>query len=330
MKRDSNIDLLKTISIILVILVHSLPRDVQMLIGRPLILQHAVPIFMVLFGYNRVKSVEKKNITQTIELYKWDYVWKQIKTILVPYILVWLMFEFPMGRYLEATPIEFIRSFALGGRGPGGYFIVLMIQAILFFPILYHIFKKINPVAALTGIFVVNKLLEVMSVNMNPDLYRVLIIRHIFSIALGIYLAKNKDEISIKKWIPLVLVSLVYIISVDYGGVHFTIEHMWDSQHPFAYFWTFLLVYGGLKLPFREFSLVTLIGKSSYFIFLTQKIYFMFRDQFFENISYGVDTVISIIVSVALGIGFYYLAKNNYFIPYRKDLALQSMKRKEK
>lgn len=316
MKRNSNIDLLKTISILLVIVIHALPMNVQMVLGRPFIMQHAVPVFMILFGYNRVKSIEKRKLTAATDLYEWTYLWKQLKTILIPYAAVWLLFEFSyFGLIHGGAPLDLIESFVIGGRGPGGYFILLMVQAILFFPILFHVIDRFQPEKALTGIFLVNILLEVMSADMHPDMYRLLITRHIFTIALGIYLAKREESITLKKWLPLVAFSLLYIISVDYGGVHFAIEHMWDSQHAPAYFWTFLLVYLGLKVPFKERSLITLIGKSSYHIFLIQKIYFMFRNALFSDIPYQIDVFISVFVSVALGIGFYMFAKNykSYF-----------------
>lgn len=314
MKRNPTIDLMKTTSIILVILVHSLPRDIQMMIGRPLFLQHAVPAFMVLFGYNRVKSIERKGIDTLAELTKWDAIRNQLKGILIPYVVVWVIFELSFGLAVNANLIDMVQSFILGGRGPGGYFIVLMVQAILLFPFLYHFMNRIRPVKALTILFILNLGLELLSINMNPELYRVLIVRHIFSIALGIHLAKHKDKIDLKKWVPLVIVSLVYIISVDYGGEHLFIEHMWDSQHPPAYFWTFFMVFIGLSLPLKRNRVITFIGQSSYFVFLVQKVYFMFRNAFFATIPYGLDTLISLLISLTLGIGFYYLVKNNYFI----------------
>lgn len=314
MKRNFTIDLLKAISIILVVLVHSLPREVQMLIGRPLFLQHAVPVFMILFGYNRVKSIERKGLEEIADLFKWEYIWKQVKGILNPYFFIWLLFELSFSLALNKRLIDMTQSFVMGGRGPGGYFIVLMIQAIIFFPFLYTVMNRFNPFKVLMGVFFVNLALETMSANMDPELYRVLILRHLFSIALGVYLAKREHEINILKWLPLVILSLVYIISVDYGGAYFGIEHMWDSQHAPAYFWTFFLVYLALKLPIKENALVTKVGQSSYFIFLVQKVYFMFRNEFFSGISFGTDTLISLTISISLGISFYYLAKNNYYI----------------
>lgn len=332
MKRNSNIDLLKTISILLVIVIHALPMDVQMVLGRPFTMQHAVPVFMILFGYNRVKSIEKRNLTGASDLYEWTYLWKQLKAILVPYTAIWVIFEFTyFGLGQGTVPLDLFESFVVGGRGPGGYFILLMVQAILFFPILFQIMDRFQPVKALTGIFLVNILLEMMSVNMHPDMYRLLITRHIFTIALGIYLAKREDSIKIKNWLPLVGVSLIYISIVDYGGVHFIIEHMWDSQHPPAYFWTFLLVYLGLKVSFKEVSIVTFIGKSSYHIFLVQKIYFMFRNLFFSSIPYGLDVVVSLIISVTLGIAFYMICKNyNSYFNNRRDYVFEMDKYREK
>lgn len=314
MKRNSNIDLLKTISIVCVIIIHSLPRDIQMLIGRPLFLQHAVPVFMILFGYNRVKSSERKERHSFRDLFHWDNLSSQLKNIFVPYFIVWALFELSYGLAVNKGLTEIVQSFVLGGRGPGGYFIVLMVQAILLFPALYSLFNRYNPIKALTGIFLLNIILEAMSINMNPELYRVFISRHIFSIALGIFLAKRKEILSLKKWITFIGISLIYIISVEYFDVHYFIEHMWDSQHALAYFWTFFLVYIGLSLPIKSFKWVTEIGQSSYYIFLIQKIYFMFRNAFFSNIPYGLDTVISLVISITLGIGFYYLSKNNYFL----------------
>lgn len=329
MRRNSNIDLLKTISILLVIIIHAVPHHLQMMMGRPFILQHAVPVFMVLFGYNRMNSIKRRGLEETAELYKAKYLWRQMKTVLIPYAVLWFFIELPFFRFARHVSIlELFESFIIGGRGPGGYFVVLMIQAILLFPLLYHLLERYHPGVMLVVIFIGNKVLEIASAGMHPDLYRLLIIRHIIAIALGIYLAKREEKISIIRWVPLAIISLIYIASVDYGGVHFTIEHMWDSQHPTAYFWTFMLVYGGLNLPFKEVSIITLIGKSSYHIFLVQKIYFMFRNQLFENIPFGVDTIISIVISVTLGIAFYYVSKNNYFMDNKRNLKVSLEKYK--
>lgn len=320
-KRNPNIDWLKTICILLVIYIHAVPREVQMVLGRPFYLPHAVPVFMILFGYNRVKSVERRDLEEIDELYDSPFLMKQIKSILVPYILLWVTIELPYWRSIgEVSVNELILSFLEGGRGPGGYFIVLMIQAILLFPLLYWIMEKVGDIKGLTFLFIANIGIEMLSAGMHPDFYRLFISRHIFTIALGIYLAKNEEKINIKKWIPLGIISLVYIVAVEYAGMEFFIEHMWESQHPPAYFWTFLLAFAGMSLPMKESKWVTLVGKSSLHIFLVQKIYFMFRNQHFENMHSAIDLVLSMLLCVTLGVMLFQLENMYYGMRKKRKL----------
>lgn len=320
-KRNPNIDWLKTICILLVIYIHAVPREVQMLLGRPFYLPHAVPVFMILFGYNRVKSVERRDLEEIDELYDSPFLMKQLKSILVPYVLLWLTIELPYWRSIgEISVNELVLSFLEGGRGPGGYFIVLMIQAILLFPLLYWIMDKLGDMKALVLLFIANIGIEILSAGMHPDMYRLFISRHIFAIVLGIYLAKNEEKIDIKKWIPLGIVSLTYIVAVEYVEMEFFIEHMWESQHPPAYFWTFLLAFVGMSIPMRESKWITLVGKSSLHIFLVQKLYFMFRNQHFENMHSAIDLILSMILCVSLGVILYQLEMTYYSLRKKRKL----------
>jgi peptidoglycan/LPS O-acetylase OafA/YrhL len=320
-KRNINIDWLKTICMLMVIYIHAVPREVQMLLGRPLYLPHAVPIFMILFGYNRGKSVERRELEEIDELYDSPFLLKQLKSIMIPYTFLWVMIELPYWRAIGGVDArELILSFLEGGRGPGGYFIVLMIQAILLFPLLYWVMEKIGDIRSLVLVFILNIGIEFLSIPMNPDLYRLFISRHIFAIALGVYLAKNEEKINIKHWLPLASISLFYVITVEYGGAHYFIEHMWESQHPPAYFWTFVLAFIGMKLPIKGNAWITTIGKSSLHIFLVQKIYFMFRNQHFENMHSAVDLILSMILCVSLGVAFYMLENKYHKLRKNKKL----------
>lgn len=320
-KRNPNIDWLKTLCILLVIYIHAVPREVQMLLGRPFYLPHAVPVFMILFGYNRVKSAERRDLEDIDELYDSPFIFKQLKSVLLPYIVLWLFVELPYWRAIgELNISELFLSFIQGGRGPGGYFIVLMVQAILLFPLLYWGMEKLGDKKGLFLIFIANIGLEFASAGMHPDVYRLFISRHIFVIALGIYLAKHEEKIQIFKWLPLAIGSLLYIVAVEYGGMQFMIEHMWESQHPPAYFWTFVLAYLGMSIPINGSKWTRIVGQSSLHIFLVQKLYFMFRNQHFENMHSGIDLVLSMILCVTLGVLLYEVEKQFYRFQRKQKL----------
>lgn len=306
MKRNINIDFLKAISIMFVILMHSLPVDKQMQMGRPFIFMQAVPIFMILFGYNSTGSLNRNGFT---EKYNWGYILRKIRGLLIPYTLIWISEFFYFTIVDNYSVGQLIYSYFTGGEGTGGYFILIMVQAVFLSPILFKVINSYDKLGLL-AIFVINVLLESASVGVAPENYRLMITRYIFAIALGIYLAKNKDKIKISRWVPLAFVSLLYIYAVEYNDQHFLIEHLWTSQHFPVYFWTFLIVYFVMKVPFKnEHPLINRIGESSYFIFLIQKVYFIYIWWLLPGIGYKTNTVLSLIVCTVVGIGLFYLYK---------------------
>ena len=175
----------------------------------------------------------------------------------------------------------YIYGYFTGGYGPGGYFMLILIQAILVTPIIYKIMKD-NHNSGLVIMFVISTLLELICkiFNVDPGLYRLLIVRYIFAIAIGIWIAKNKKTKNYLWILILSVVSIAYITSVQYFGKVYITEYMWTAEHAPAYFYVAILVYIGLN--FFDLSklgksglILTSIGKRSYYIYLAQMLYFM-------------------------------------------------------
>ena len=301
MKRNLNIDFMKTIAILSVILIHMTSTSQELALLAPLHYLLAMPIFMIISGFNSAKSYSYKNYSNVKEYYDWQKLFKKIIKLWIPYSIVFiiqLLIIFISGNQLSLT--QLITGFFTGGFGPGGYFMLILIQGILITPLIYKLMEKNNNIGLVT-MFVISTVTELMCkiVNINPDIYRILIVRYIFAIAIGIWMAKNKN-IKNYLWIScLSILSVIYIVSVQYYGKIYLTEYMWTAEHAPAYFYVSLIVFVGLhfydlnKLG-RIGIFVTLIGSKSYYIYLAQMIYFMLP------ITYS-DSNIMIVLQIVLG-----------------------------
>jgi peptidoglycan/LPS O-acetylase OafA/YrhL len=130
------IDFLKGIAISWVLIIH-LEAFLHFNLGWfDLILQFAVPMFMAIMALNFAISWEKNsNLKQ--------YFFRRAKRFLPPFFValsvstilaVWLNLP------LEFGERQLVGYFFLGGSG--NYFIPVLFQFVLFFPVLYFIFKK--------------------------------------------------------------------------------------------------------------------------------------------------------------------------------------------
>ena len=93
-------------------------------------------------------------------------------------------------------------------------------------------------------LFVISIAFEIVCllIDMSESIYRLLVIRYLFALTLGVWLALNSKKINYKWLIPLAIISLVYITGVNYFDWVLIMEKFWLSQHAPSYFWTLLLI----------------------------------------------------------------------------------------
>jgi len=320
MKRELQIDYLKGLAIISVILLHSLTINQRDIIGGTYYILQAIPVFLILAGYNTIRSYLNKGITDLNSCYEKSYLMKKFKRIVLPYIFIWileLLILVITKQPVAITAKNLLILFIIGGWGPGGYFVALMVQFIIIIPVLYKIAQYNRYVMLITS-FIISMSFEIIShySNISNNYYRIASFRFLFAVALGVYLALYQ----IKKrrlLIVGVLFSLVYITSINYFGLTLPVYNIWQSQNAPSFLWAFALVIIGLKkLPSKSKTimgqLLGEIGRRSYHIFLCQALYFMSLVGLTSNLKVYIATPINVIVSIVLGLVFYQIETKFY------------------
>ena len=131
-----------------------------------------------------------------------DYIMNKVKRLLVPFGFIWLLQIIVQLTYFDRDPsLGLLFSFVKGGYGPGSYFIPMILQASLLVPIIYSV-MRINPTKWMIALFFISLVVELAAyqLDITGGLYRLLIIRHIFSLTLGVWLGLLKDKIKLK-WV---------------------------------------------------------------------------------------------------------------------------------
>lgn len=313
MTRNNSIDLLKGLAIICVIILHSLSKELLYDLYAPYYLWQAVPIFMLLFALNNAQSFTSKNKDSLQDLYNSTYFYARLKRIIQPFFIIWLLqIIIELSNRTDFNLSSITKSFLTGGFGPGSYFIPLIIQFVLIVPILFYIAKKAPTMFLITG-FIVSLLLEYLySISfLNDSHYRILFIRYLFAVVLGIwYIVNPSSKLKIIVIVIGTLVSFIYITLVSYYGASLINEPLWRAEHAPAYFWALLIVVlvMKIKLPKTILTDTTVsIGKASMHIFLVQMVYFRLFQLKLINLRAEefLYTAINIVICCALGILFY-------------------------
>lgn len=302
------------LAIVSVILLHSLPTDILFLSGSPYHIWQTVPIFLILAGYNTANSYKKRNFQSLNQFYNLSFLYNKIERLIYPFLLVWLFqvvafYVFSDGMNIKALVVSLIT----GGWGPGSYFIPIIIQATLILPLIYLLCRK-NLTKMTILLFIVSLIFELICLLINiPDsIYRIMVIRYLFALTLGVWLALNTKEINYKILIPLSVLSLIYITGVNYYDWSFIMEKSWLSQHAPSYFYTILLIIIGLrvykvKAENKISKLFVKIGQASYHIFLAQMVYFWAISVKLPDIPLIMYILVSLVVCIILGLLFFEL-----------------------
>lgn len=327
MLRVNQIDLLKGGAILAVIIIHSLSYGTMLVTGAPFHIWQAIPIFMVIAGYNSAIScsTSKYNI-------KSYYAINIIQRLLIPYFLIWciqllliIYCDFDSAKDINIDD-SLLLSFIAGGWGPGSYFVPVFIQHILFFPVIYAVFsvRKISPILILILIFSTCMVLEFLLVviGLSSEVYRLIGIRYIFAVALGVVAQQfgfpRKESMF---FLIAVLVSSIFIWLADYDLVQFSYFFIsqWGSHHAPSYFFTLFVFMTGMRfLPSinntKISSLIGLVGRASYHIFLVQMMWFWIIQRY--SILKHKDNILLLLlnISVCCIIGLLYYLLYSMFV----------------
>lgn len=290
-KHYQQIDVMKGLAIVSVIILHSLTRKT---LEHSLAVFHiwqAVPVFLVLMGLNLGLSLKPTPIS---EIYTKSYFSKKATRILIPFgmvFLVSLLLGLLWKPLFNRDVLEF-NEFTLVGllpvSGKGNYFITLILQSILVLPLIAFGFKR-RPVLTTVVLIVLEVLFLLLSKYFNffdkeTYLYSAALLRYFTAIAFGLWMAK-----AIKytfNW----RVALAFLVTGILGAVYLyystagkldiaQIYDNWETQNVLSFGYAGLLVYASMyTLPSSSDNPVlkffASLGQASYHIFLVQVLYF--------------------------------------------------------
>ena len=162
------IDLLKCIAIISVIIFHSfdftnnkaLPAFFSLIYFS--ILVQAIPIFFILMGRNAGASFERKGMVKLGKLYSKTYFKARFYRLIVPVIFIFI-FSLFLGLQMDKIYLGILNLIGyLPLTGPGNYFITIILQFIFVFPLIFFFYKK-NPEITIIFSILISFIFEVLS-----------------------------------------------------------------------------------------------------------------------------------------------------------------------
>lgn len=328
-QRNNLFDLLKMISIAAVVAAHALvPHKEAATLISPLLAAIAVPIFILISAYLRTKKMNKIGVRGA---YQPRYMFISFMSLMLAYIFIVVieiigclplhMKGLPLPfdvHFLDSVP-DFLYWFFTGTLGFGSYYIPIMVELIVFLPLLYMLFKK-NRNAGLLLCFGLNLAYDLLShfLGMSSDAYRLLIFRFTFMLGCGIYLG-TQEERGKKEDVQaglFLFLGLFYVI-VNAYIYEFPIFDTWSTASMFVAFFAYGFVYFMMKrFSGIGYHKIFVFGKASYHIFLVQMLfYFFYGNEILIMITRALpapvaillQVVLAIIITFVIGLLFYHL-----------------------
>jgi hypothetical protein len=306
-----------------------------------LITQQVIPIFIIIMSFNLSLALQRRTYSTLKQYYSLIEMKKKFRRYFIPYIFIFLIsLIFGLIFYLMKNRQILYLNFRLFMgylpiNGPGNYFIALILQMILFFPLLFIFYKYNRNICLIVG-FLLAFLCEIFNnFGINGIWYYDSLVRFFPHIILGIWISDLylASQLKNKYFLIFGIFSGFYLIFISQfeNGYLEGFRFFPDTaiQNLLASGWSALiLIIGLLYLP-QVNNFITkpmaIIGKASYHIFLIQIVYFglfgafgLKFHSFFDLFS--INNIIYVGISFSLvilcGIGFYFFDKNNFFIRF--------------
>ncbi|MEG1847583.1 MAG: acyltransferase [Lachnospiraceae bacterium] len=314
MNRSWQFDYLKAICICCIIITHityptASPRNFLF----PYFVDMAVPVFLIISGYLNTQSCEKRNKTMPAAWFYPRPFLKKVINIYLPFVIIWGI-EIILIIVIQQEPMYFkdcIYGLLTGGRGPGSYYIPILLQFIIIFPLFYLLLNK-NLIWGSLFILFLQVTLEIGTqwMQIPVSFYRLLIFRYFIFIWVGMMLYRYEEKLNSKMLLFFGIFGAAYIWVVVYSGYEPKIFRYWTGTSMPTALWAtslVLILKRGLKrLPHPFNQIICTIGQSTYYIFLIQMLYYAFG---FDNKinSIPMRIIINIVVCCGGGILFRFM-----------------------
>ena len=138
-KYYQQIDILKALAIISVVILHTIPEEYLYSTFAVFHIWQAVPVFMIIMGVNLAMSFKRREYHKLNEMYSLDYLLRRFERIVYPFILFFVLtFIFGIIKTIMIGENRiYLGALSLIGflpvTGPGNYFITLLFQLLIYF-----------------------------------------------------------------------------------------------------------------------------------------------------------------------------------------------------
>ncbi len=277
----------------------------------------AVAIFLVVSGYLLCGSMDKCTLR---EWYTKHNIIPRILRFYLPFVFIFavgLLYKIFILKY-EYSILEVFARFLLGGFKPGSYYITILAELVIVFPIIYAVVKKFGFCGvAMCTIFTFVYDVCATYLGMSPVAYKFLIFRFTAHIAFGVYARTSEHKKLHILDLMVFFAGLLYaFLCMIFKTVDPKIFFQWqEASFPTAFLLYPVIVWfiNSLKDLRYNDSLVSrktlLFANATYHIFLVQLLYYTtFGFPFNEYVgNVAVTMPFNILVTVPAGIAYYKL-----------------------
>lgn len=319
--RSIEIDLVKTVAIISVIILHSVSIAVILGTGMIYYVWQAIPLFIICSGLTWYLAFAKHASTLH-DAYSLRYFKGKIGRFVAPFLVI---FVFDL-IYMKATGIAFNLNHIISRlywmqpplSGAGDYYLAYIIQLIILAPLLCYCFSR-KPWITVAVLFIVDIMFELAAPYLSFDFYYFSVVRCLAAFAIGLILARNiiqyngwrlrtKTNVALVVLGLLSAIYLTFYVSVPTPGF----RPEWGTQNLYGFFYPALLVIlvfscGSLLQRAKGLvSKVNVLGRASYHIFLVQILFFgLGVNGIFAVKGELIAVMINLAVTFAVGLLFY-------------------------
>ncbi|MGY5857954.1 MAG: acyltransferase [Candidatus Thorarchaeota archaeon] len=221
------LDVLKAIAIMFVVMDHSLTWELKGAIGSTFWERLSIPFFLIVMGFNMAYSFKYSGATTLRELYSRKYFKGKIVRYVLPFAVLY-MGSMLVGLY---TGILSFNEYTLLGFlpfwGPGNWFIALLFGSIVVFPFVYWLFEK-QPLLTLILCFLSELVMQAIMYIWLPypiesalegfltSAIRVNVIFFLPAVGLGLWFSKDYQFRSKHNWFMYLYYPISLMFMIDY------------------------------------------------------------------------------------------------------------------
>lgn len=266
---DPFIDFLKAYSIICVVIAHILPSEYYKYILFQVWGDMQVPMFVLIQVFHAYKKEVRPKLN-------WSSL---LKRIFFPFVAVQAIIT--GFKALTGGGILWSSLLVSGGYGPGSYYIWIYLQIAVLLVLIWPWLKRLSLKQALLVFLLISIGFELFFsfINLPDRLNRLLCVRYLFLIPLGIVWIENGVELNRKTIVFSVLsiVALLFFVFTKYDLEPFFYNTGWETHRWICYFYLPILLTYSLHFIWNRMKVKQLVEKAvrwtaarSYEIFLSQ------------------------------------------------------------